>query len=75
KLVGGDEKVLSTIEKPSTFFGAKTALHNTLRNELAIATSDTEVWVLSAADLQRLHMAHPNISLHLRAPEMRRSLE
>lgn len=52
------------------FFGGRAALFNELHRYTAVTTKPAEVWVLHSVDLKRLHMVHPNISLHLRGDEM-----
>lgn len=71
ELIDRDRHISSKIERPCTFFGSRAVLQNELRQVSAIVTEPAEIWALAAADLQRLHMAHPGITLHLRSAELR----
>lgn len=78
-LVAGELEVFAvtgeTLERmttPGEFLGGRAALFGQPRNASARALTDTEVWALPAAALQRLQMLYPEILLHLHAVESSR---
>ncbi len=64
-----DDQHLRTIDQPGEFFGGRAALFGSLRSATARAVQDSELWVLPAPVLQRLHILYPGLVLHLRAIE------
>jgi CRP-like cAMP-binding protein/ribonuclease BN (tRNA processing enzyme) len=74
-IVNSSNERLGQFSHPGDFFGGRAALYNTLRNASAYALEASEVWALSAADLQRWQMVYTNILLHLRVVESGRGGE
>lgn len=69
-LFNSDQQVKHQLTEAGRFFGGRATLFNELHRFKAVAQQPSEVWVLHSVDLKRLHMVHPNISLHLRGDEM-----
>ena len=69
-LVDKNGELRHKLTEAGKFFGGRAALFNELHRYTAETIKPTEVWVLHSVDLKRLHMVHPNISLHLRGDEM-----
>lgn len=69
-LFDANQQVKHRLVEAGRFFGGRATLFNELHRFKAVAEQPSEVWVLHSVDLKRLHMVHPNISLHLRGDEM-----
>lgn len=70
KLINEEGLVKNWLKEPGILFGGRAALFNETHRFKAVTNGATELWVLDAVDLKRLHIAHPNISLRLRGNEM-----
>jgi CRP-like cAMP-binding protein/ribonuclease BN (tRNA processing enzyme) len=68
-----DETRPRIIEQAGEFFGGRAALFGSLRTATVRARQDSELWVLPALVLQRLHILYPGLVLHLRAIESGRN--
>jgi CRP-like cAMP-binding protein/ribonuclease BN (tRNA processing enzyme) len=68
-----DAQGLRMVDQPGEFFGGRAVLFGSLRTATAQATQDSELWVLPAPALQRLHILYPGLLLHLRAIESGRN--